>query len=199
MPCLPVLPLPRQRPASPGEPWLLLLPALPAAAAAATNRRRRPALSNLHSPPQIAAADIIGATASGSELTIWSAPMATRPGADKPSRQLARTPPLTLESPALAQQAMAHLRAACCWPGGRQAPRLLVVVNPASGPGRRVAGNAAGAERARQQAGRQAAVHTPLHRSARCPPPACAAGHPPSTSLRSGRRSRPPASSCRCT
>lgn len=85
---------------------------------------------------QIAAADIVGAAARGCDLTIWYAPMATKPGADKPARRMQQSPALALESPALAEQAAAHLRTACCWHGGRQPPRLLVIVNPASGPGR---------------------------------------------------------------
>ena len=85
---------------------------------------------------QIAAADIVGASAGGSELTIWHAPL-DKPHADKPTRHMRRTA-LLLESPAAAEQAAAHLRAACCWQSyeGQAAPRLLVVVNPASGPGK---------------------------------------------------------------
>ncbi len=85
---------------------------------------------------QIAAADIVGASTSGSELTIWHAPL-DKPHADKPSRRMRRLV-LQLESSEAAAQAAAHLRSACCWQGygGEAAPRLLVVVNPASGPGK---------------------------------------------------------------
>lgn len=84
---------------------------------------------------QIPADDIVGATASGSELTIWHAPLHNA-GAEKPSRPLHRTPPLLLESAARAEEAVQLLRSSCCWWGGQVPPRILVIVNPASGPGK---------------------------------------------------------------
>lgn len=55
---------------------------------------------------------------------------------------------LTLHSPlALAPSMQAghsaaalvrHIRSACCWGGAAEPRRLLVIINPASGPGRRV-------------------------------------------------------------
>lgn len=97
--------------------------------------------ANLRPPPfpvckQIPAGDIVGATTRGTELIIWHAPLASKPGADKPTRRLRRTPPLRLESAAAAEQAQQHVRRAACWRNGQVPPRLLVVVNPASGPGR---------------------------------------------------------------
>lgn len=89
--------------------------------------------------PQISAADIIGATASGCELVIWHAPLQGRAAAqqEKPSRRLCRTPPLVLESPQLAEQAVKLLRSTCCcWGSAQRPPRLLIIVNPASGPGK---------------------------------------------------------------
>lgn len=85
---------------------------------------------------QIAAADIVGASTSGSELTIWHAPLDKAHG-EKPSRRM-RQLALQLESAEAAAQAAAHIRSSCCWQGyeGEAAPRLLVVVNPASGPGK---------------------------------------------------------------
>lgn len=90
-------------------------------------------------PPQIPAADIIGATASGCELVIWHAPLQGKAAAaaEKPARRLRRTPPLVLESSEQAAAAVALVRAACCaWGSVYRPPRLLVIVNPASGPGR---------------------------------------------------------------
>lgn len=90
-----------------------------------------------HRPPQIPASDIVGATTSGSQLVIWHAPLATKAGAEKPVRRVRRSPPLLLDGgPAAAEQAAAHLRRTCCWRGRPAPPRLLVVVNPASGPGK---------------------------------------------------------------
>jgi hypothetical protein len=77
----------------------------------------------------------VGATASGSELTIWHAPL-QNPEAEKPIRPLHRTPPLLLESAARAKEAVQLLRSSCCCWGGQMPPRLLVIVNPASGPGK---------------------------------------------------------------
>ncbi|KAI3428489.1 hypothetical protein D9Q98_007314 [Chlorella vulgaris] len=90
-------------------------------------------------PPQISATDIIGATASGCELVIWHAPLQGKAAAqqEKPSRRLCRTPPLVLESPQLAEQAVKLLRSTCCcWGSAQRPPRLLIIVNPASGPGK---------------------------------------------------------------
>lgn len=86
---------------------------------------------------QIPASDIVGATASGAELVIWHAPLATKPGVEKPARRIRRTPPVRLDDGApAAEQAAAHLRRTCCWRGRAAPPRLLVIVNPASGPGK---------------------------------------------------------------
>lgn len=129
---------------------MLVQHALPAAGAGAALSRRKPSLrlptrrpppslAARCSPCQIPAADVVGATSSGSELVIWHSPL-HKPGADKPTRHLHRTPALQLESPSLAEQAAQHLRsAACWWHGGQHPPRLLVIVNPASGPGKCVA------------------------------------------------------------
>ncbi|PSC69971.1 Sphingosine kinase 1 [Micractinium conductrix] len=85
-------------------------------------------------PDQIPAADVVGATSAGAELTIWHAPLAN-PGTEKPARRMRRTS-LVLDSPALAAAAAAAVRTAACRHGSDRPPRLLVVVNPASGPGR---------------------------------------------------------------
>ena len=96
-----------------------------------------PCCLTLHWPLslQIPAGDIVGATARGSELIIWHAPLHNA-GAEKPSRPLRRTPPLLLESAARAEEAVQLVRSSCCWWGGQQPPRLLVLLNPASGPGK---------------------------------------------------------------
>ena len=105
-------------------------------------RRRRQRAPTLDAPaarrpPQIPASDIVGATTSGAQLVIWHAPLATKAGAEKPARRVRRSPPLLLDGgPAAAEQAAAHLRRTCCWRGRPAPPRLLVVVNPASGPGK---------------------------------------------------------------
>ncbi len=79
---------------------------------------------------------MVGATSSGADLVIWHAPLTTSPGAEKPARAVRCTPPLTLDSAAAAEAAVAAVRRAACWRGGNRPPRLLLVVNPASGPGR---------------------------------------------------------------
>ena len=43
---------------------------------------------------------------------------------------------LLLESAARAKEAVQLLRSSCCCWGGQMPPRLLVIVNPASGPGK---------------------------------------------------------------
>ena len=102
---------------------------------------------------QIPASDIVGATTQGAELVIWHAPLQRRhwrggaaatAAVEKPQRSLRRTPPLQLQSAEAAAAAATHLRRCCCWGGGNgsgggaslRPPRLLVIVNPASGPGR---------------------------------------------------------------
>jgi hypothetical protein len=70
---------------------------------------------------------------------VWHAPLQGRAAAsaEKPKRGLRRTPPLTLESQQQAERAVQLLRAACCsWASTQRPPRLLVIVNPASGPGK---------------------------------------------------------------
>jgi sphingosine kinase len=117
-------------------------------------------------PDEIAAADIVGASTSGSGLTIWHAPL-DKPHADKPTRHMRRTA-LQLESAEAAAQAAAHLRSSCCWQGyeGQVAPRLLLIVNPASGPGKAPAIYERQVLPALQAAGARLTMHTtrqPLH------------------------------------
>ncbi|KAL4439225.1 hypothetical protein ABPG77_004127 [Micractinium sp. CCAP 211/92] len=86
-------------------------------------------------PTQIPEGDIVGATASGASLTIWHAPLAGA-GGERPSRHTHRTASLQLDSQEAAEQAAHMLRSTCCWRGADRPPRLLVIVNPASGPGK---------------------------------------------------------------
>lgn len=88
-------------------------------------------------PLQIGAADVVGATVTGGDqLVIWHMPLKGKGKSEKPERQLVRTPPIRLCSVDQAAAAAELLRRACCWWGRPSPPRLLVVVNPASGPGR---------------------------------------------------------------
>ena len=75
---------------------------------------------------QIPAADVVGATSAGAELTIWHAPLAN-PGTEKPARRMRRTS-LVLDSPALAAAAAAAVRTAACRHGSDRPPRLLPLV-----------------------------------------------------------------------
>lgn len=99
-----------------------------------TAARPPAALANL--PPQIAASSIVGATEEGDRaVRIWYMP-ALRGASDKPTRKLHKTPAIRLADERDAQTAVRHIRQACCWAGRPEPPRLLVIINPASGPGR---------------------------------------------------------------
>lgn len=101
---------------------------------ASDSRPPTSALANL--PPQIAASSIVGATEEGDRaVRIWYMP-ALRGASDKPTRKLHKTPAIRLADERDAQTAVRHIRQACCWAGRPEPPRLLVIINPASGPGR---------------------------------------------------------------
>ena len=81
----------------------------------------------------------MGATeeAGGRAICVWYMPL--RPGkasSGRPRRRLARSPPLALPPGHSAAYVVRALRSACCWGGAERPRRLLVIINPASGPGR---------------------------------------------------------------
>lgn len=91
------------------------------------------------SPPAfIDAAEVVGASAGGAAgaLTIWHT--GGLKGKEKPTRSLRQTT-LRMGSSEAAAAAAHQIQQRACWRGGAQPPRVLVVINPASGPGRWVA------------------------------------------------------------
>eukprot|EP00887_Chlorella_sp_A99_P004943 scaffold4.g4943.t1 len=86
----------------------------------------------------IDAGDVVGATVSaGDQLLIWHMPLRRGKRAqEKPTRGVCTTLPIGMATPAEAAAAAAAVRQLCCWWGRAAAPRVLVIINPASGPGK---------------------------------------------------------------
>ncbi len=89
---------------------------------------------------QVTGASIVGVSQGpGSVIQIWHMPL--RGGkTDKPTRRLLKSAPIKLAEHD-AKAVVQGIRSRCCWGGQAQPRRLLVIINPTSGPGRCVEGS----------------------------------------------------------